>query len=169
MFGLTKKTGYGLIAMTRLAGLQDGELASAREIAEQYHLPTSLMMNVLKRLCSAGYVDSIRGAHGGYRLARNPEQINLAEIITVVEGPIRLARCISGQAGDDETCDCKIMAMCPIVDPVHRVQRRLHDFLQTLTLAEIADPSVELANRSDAGTTGAKLIGSSNGKRTDSG
>jgi len=140
MLALTKKTGYGLIAMSHLAQLDQCDLASAREIAETFDVPGSLLMNVLKKLSAAGYVESVRGAHGGYRLARRPEEVNLAEVVTVLEGPIRLAECISGQAGEKTECDCQVMARCPIADPVHRVQRKLSDFLRTVTLADIVEP-----------------------------
>jgi len=145
MLALTKKTGYALIAMSYLARLPDDEVVSAREIAERFDVPAALLMNVLKELAAAGYVESLRGAKGGYRLSRAPEQINLAEVVTALEGPIRLAECVSGQAEDEGACDCRVMARCPILDPVHRVQRRLSDFLKTVTLAELAEPGAQLA------------------------
>ena len=141
MLSLTKKTGYGLIAMVYLARLADDELASAREIAERFAVPAALLMNVLKALSAEGYVESVRGAHGGYRLARRPEDINLAEVVAALEGPIRLAECLSGQADNADPCGCQIMAHCPIADPIHRVQRKLSDFLKTVTLAEIVEPA----------------------------
>ena len=145
MMALTKRTGYALVAMTHLAKLPDGDLASAREIAERFGVPTSLLMNVLKTLASAGYVESVRGARGGYRLARRPAEISLADMVTALEGPIRLAECITDVAGDDDECTCEVMADCPIADPVHRVHRRLRDFLKKVTLAQILDPGLEPA------------------------
>ena len=144
MLALTKKTGYGLIAMTHLAKRPD-RLSSAREIAERFGVPTSLLMNVLKELAAAGYVESVRGAHGGYRMARRPEEINLADMIAALEGPVRLAECVTDQAGTEAECTCQVMARCPITDPVHRVHRRLRDFLRKVTLAEILDPASALA------------------------
>ena len=141
MLALTKKTGYGLIAMTHLAKLEGGKLASAREIGDCYEVPLSLLMNVLKELAAAGYVESVRGAHGGYRLARRPEAINLAEVVGALEGPIRLSECLTDQAGKDGECTCQVMARCPILDPVHRVQRKINDFLRKVTLAEVLEPA----------------------------
>jgi len=145
MLSLTKKTGYGLIAMTHLAGLAPEELASAREIAERFGVPTALLMNVLKELAAAGYVRSVRGAKGGYRLARQPEQISLGALITALEGPVRLAECLrGGEEGGGAVCE--LVDRCPIADPVHRVQRKFKDFLETMTLADIAEPAVEKAS-----------------------
>lgn len=141
MLALTKKSGYALIAMTHLATLADGAVASSREISERFGVPASLLMNVLKALAVGGYVQSVRGSHGGYRLARRPEDISLADVLATLEGPLRLAECMTDAAGDDEECDCDLMARCPIADPVHRVQRRLKDFLRKVTLADILDPA----------------------------
>jgi Rrf2 family protein len=141
MLSLTKKTGYGLIAMTHLARLPDDQHASAREIAEMFGVPTALLMNILKELAGAGYVQSVRGAHGGYRLARDPEHISLAELVGTLEGPMRLAECLREDHKAGEQMICALVDRCPIADPVHRVQRKLSDFLKNLTLADIAEPA----------------------------
>ena len=147
MLSLTKKTGYALIAMTYLARLDGDRFASAREIAEKFGVPTALLMNVLKELAAAGHVDSARGAHGGYRRAGDPERITLADLITTLEGPIRLAECLRGGEKNKDRMICNVVDRCPIADPVHRVQRRLSDFLKTVSLAEIVEPAAEPAHR----------------------
>ncbi len=141
MLALTKKTGYALVAMAHLAKLPPGQLASSREIADRFGVPASLLMNVLKELSAAGYVESVRGAHGGYRLALDPEQITLNDLVAELEGPVRRAECITDFSGDQDECTCQIMARCPVSDPVHRVHRRLKDFLKRVTLAEIVSPA----------------------------
>ena len=146
MMALTKKTGYALVAMAHLAKLPEGQLASSREIADLFGVPTSLLMNVLKELSAAGYVSSVRGAHGGYRLAREPESITLDELVADLEGPVRMAECISDGVAELDECTCQVMARCPISDPVHRVHRKLKDFLRKVTLAEIVDPAGALAH-----------------------
>ena len=139
MLALTRKTEYALVAMTHLAGLGPGELASTRKIAGLFGVPTSLLMNVLKKLASEGYVESTRGARGGYRLARAPEQINLADLVGALEGPVRLADCMGGEGGDNGRQACRIAGKCPIADPVRRVGHKLTAFLKEFTLAEIVD------------------------------
>lgn len=138
MLALTKKTGYALVAMTHLARLDRDGVASAREIAALFGVPAALLMNVLKQLAAAGYVESTRGAHGGYRLAMGLEQISLAQLVEALEGPVRAAECISDPSRKDE-CTFQMMARCPINDPVHRVQRKINDLLNKVTLAELLD------------------------------
>ena len=141
MLALTKKTGYALVAMGLLSQLDSGRLASAREIASRLDVSTSLLMNVLKQLASAGYIESVRGAHGGYRIAIDPEDVSLADLVGVLEGPVKLAECVT-QAANDGECTCQVMASCPVTDPVHRVQRKLKDFLASVTLGEIVKPAL---------------------------
>lgn len=142
MLALTKKTGYGLIAMAHLARLEPYQVASAREIADRFGVPVSLLMNVLKELATSGWVESIRGVHGGYRLARPKEQISVADLINTLEGPIRLTECVAHGVKVSDGAICEAVDRCPIADPVHRVQRKLSDFLKSVTLAEIADPAM---------------------------
>ena len=127
--------------MGHLSRLDRGSLASAREIADRFDVSASLLMNVLKQLASAGYVESVRGARGGYRMAVDPEEVSLGDLVGVLEGPVRLAECVTEVAGDDAECTCQVMANCPVTDPVHRVQRKLKDFLAGVTLGEIVKPS----------------------------
>ena len=134
MLSLTKKSGYGLMALAYLAE-KGGPVCCARDIAKEAGVPVALLMNVMKKLCASGYIESVRGAHGGYRLAREPGQIVLAKLIDDIERPIRGSSCLHGRVGDDEVC--KRVDFCEFADPVHRLHRKLKDFLQQVTLADI--------------------------------
>ena len=137
MLGLTKKAGYGLIALTHLAKGREQDLSSAREIAEQYGVSVSLLMNVMKELASAGLVESVRGSRGGYRLACDPESVTLMDLVTVLDGPVRLSGCIRHEAEVNDQSPCNLIDTCPISDPIHQVQRRIADCLKQVTLAEL--------------------------------
>jgi Rrf2 family protein len=135
MVALNKKTGYGLIAMAYLAARPE-EVVSARCIAGHFGVPLSLLMNVMKELAGAGYVESVRGARGGYRLARSPKQISVADAIATLEGLPRAAECVLGY-GRRSSCACQARD-CPAADPVHQVQEKIQNALKAVTLAEIA-------------------------------
>ena len=83
----------------------------------------------------------MRGARGGYRMAIDPEEVSLADLVGVLEGPVRLSQCVTAVTGDDGECSCQVMASCPVTDPVHRAQRKLKDFLASVTLGEIVKPA----------------------------
>jgi Rrf2 family protein len=149
MLAMTKKTGYGLIAMSHLASHASGQPVSAREIAGQYGIPVSLLMNVLKDLSAAGLVESVRGARGGYRLCCETHRVSLIDLIEAIEGPFRLAECITSHREDAGELSCPVAVRCPISDPVHRVHDRIHQLLENVSLAELVAPA--LADRTSDG------------------
>ncbi len=142
MLAMTKKTGYGLIAISHLASDATGQPVSAREIAQQYGIPASLLMNVLKDLSAAGLVESVRGARGGYRLCCDTRAVSLIDLIEVIEGPFRLAECIPSSQEDMDELSCPVAVRCPIADPVQRVHDRIHQLLQNVSLAELVAPAL---------------------------
>lgn len=147
MFSLTRKTEYALIAMWHLAR-SEGEVCSARDVAERYSIPVTLLMNVLKTLQRKGLVKSTRGANGGYKLARPADQVSLEHLIETVEGPFRLVRCADdvrglardGQPGADASGagPCDLAGNCPIQHPLLRLHERLRRFLAGVTVADLA-------------------------------
>lgn len=134
MFTLTRKTDYAIIALSHMAH-NPGAVFTAREIAEQYHMPPASLMNVLKTMCQGELVRSIRGAKGGYQLAMPAERLTLVDVISAVEGPIRFVQC-TGQRGETET-DCDLLDTCPVKRPVHRIHEKLTIFLEQITIADI--------------------------------
>ena len=132
---LTRKTDYALVALAGLARRQDG-LTSARDLAEELHLPLPVLRNILKVLTAQGLLDSTRGPSGGYRLARAPHQITLAEIVQVIEGQVQLVMCCPMEPGEEPLC--QLEDSCQIKGNVRKIHEGLMEFLNQVTLAEIA-------------------------------
>lgn len=135
MLSLTKKSEYALIAVCHLARVGPQRVASAREIHEAYGVPLPLLMNVLKKLHHAHYVESTRGARGGYRLVVAPEKMSITNLIEAVEGPVQFVRCADLNKNNRR---CALTKKCPIQRSVHRVHHRLRSLLSNVTIAEIA-------------------------------
>ena len=91
---LTTKTRYGTRAMLYLALRYDEGPTSSKEIAVDQQLSVKYLERLLGQLLGAGLVRSVRGAQGGYMLARPPDQINLREIFGVLEGDDGLVECV---------------------------------------------------------------------------
>jgi FeS assembly SUF system regulator len=106
---ISKLTDYATVVMTALADSDpahaDG-VFSAQDLAERAHLEIPTVSKVLKQLAHARLVESFRGVRGGYRLARVPAQISVADIITAIEGPIGMTECSvhSGLCGHESHC-----------------------------------------------------------------
>jgi Rrf2 family cysteine metabolism transcriptional repressor len=84
---LSAKTEYGCLALLHLAERHAlGEPVQIRKVASEHDIPWRFLVQILLELKRAGLVNSTRGAAGGYRLARPPEEINLAEVTDALEG-----------------------------------------------------------------------------------
>jgi Rrf2 family protein len=84
---LSARTEYACLAMLQLAQEYDsGEPVQIRRIADEHGIPARFLVQILLQLKGASLVVSTRGAAGGYRLARPPRDITLAEVIDVMEG-----------------------------------------------------------------------------------
>ncbi|MHC4419863.1 MAG: RrF2 family transcriptional regulator [Planctomycetota bacterium] len=130
----TRKTDYALVALAGLARRDRGS-SSARDLADELGLPLPVLRNILKLLTSHGLLVSSRGPSGGYQLATPPQEITLAQVIEVIEGPVQLVRCCV-TTGDDEP-ECRLLESCLIKGNVRKVQESLVDFLNRVTLAQL--------------------------------
>lgn len=92
---LTKKTKYGLKAMTYLAKDTSGQPVLISEIAEKEKIPLKFLEGILLDLKKNGLLASKKGKGGGYFLEKPAETISIASIIRVLDGPIALLPCVS--------------------------------------------------------------------------
>ena len=107
MLRLSKLTDYGTVIMSHMARRPVG-LHSSGEIALALGVSGPTVSKVLKRLVRSELLQSVRGAQGGYRLARAPEAISIADVIDAMEGPIGITEC-GAMAGL-----CLQEAACPV-------------------------------------------------------
>jgi Rrf2 family protein len=111
--------------------------ASARDLSERLRLPLRALTNILNQLTHHGLVVSIRGARGGYRLAKLPQDISLAELIEAVEGPLSLTYCCAPQPNTNRR-GCDRTDICKIRGAVQKVHASLRDSLNRVSLRDIA-------------------------------
>lgn len=128
MLTLSKKVEYGLIAMLHMASKPAAELATAKDISEQFAIPCELLGKVLQSLARAGLVEAVLGAHGGYRLRKPIEQLTLGHVIEALEGPVHLARC------QEDPQQCGQYHACNIKEPVFAINDRLMTFINGISL-----------------------------------
>jgi Rrf2 family protein len=85
---VTAKADYAVRAVVELAGSSQESPRKVDQVAQAQNIPVSFLENILTQLRSSGVVRSQRGPEGGYWLAHPPEEINLADVIRAVEGPL---------------------------------------------------------------------------------
>jgi Rrf2 family protein len=128
MLMLSKKVEYGLIAVLHMADLAPGTVITAKDISEQFNIPGELLGKVLQALVRGGLVASVQGAHGGYRLARSLDGVQLGDVIEALEGPVFLTKC------QEDPAQCGQFHTCTIKEPVHLLQEQLQQFIHGISL-----------------------------------
>lgn len=119
------------------------ERSSARSLSTRLNVPPRLLTNILSQLTHRGLVISVRGANGGYALARPPEEITLRELIEAVEGPMKLARCCVPEDNGDPPA-CERVRTCLNRDAIRKLHESLKGYLDEITLSDIAFNTVPM-------------------------
>jgi Rrf2 family transcriptional regulator, cysteine metabolism repressor len=147
------KAEYGIRVMAHLARRDGDDPISLGSIADAEGLPLAYLEHLVQRLRKAELVESRRGAHGGYSLARAAETITMAEIVAALEGEIAPIECITADAEGALVCVREGDAghdPCPTKLLWTRVQGSIVRTLNDITLAELVKPA---AKRGKAVTT----------------
>jgi len=133
---VTTWTEYSLIISLHLArrGRGAGEPVAARELADSERLPADYVEQILLRLRRAGLVESVRGAKGGYYLARDPSAISVRDVMTASEHQTFEVNCESHQVDAER---CHPAAGCSIRPVWHALQQRVDDLLGSISLADL--------------------------------
>ena len=132
MLKISQKTEYALRAMIELARHPD-TLTSAREISETQHIPLRFLEQQLGSLSRAGLVESFRGAGGGCRLSKTPDEIKVADVVDAIEGPFYPMFCL-----DPSDHTCWQDSRCGLQDLWSDVRVAVRGVFERVTLAELA-------------------------------
>jgi FeS assembly SUF system regulator len=132
MIRLSRLADYGVVLACQMAVKAD-RCHNAFDLAAATGLPAPTVSKLLAAMARAGVLVSQRGAKGGYRLARGPEAITAADIVTAVDGPIALTVCIEHGAGA-----CDVESLCPTRSGWRRINDAVRDAMKSVSLAELA-------------------------------
>ncbi len=135
MLKLTKKTDYGMMAMRYLAEHADNGPHSARDIADAYSIPLTVLAKTLQALARAELVASQHGAMGGYVLARSAHRISAFDVISAFNGPPVITSCNAVHG----TCD--MITHCTVKEPLRRVNDSIKALLCNMTVADLTEPA----------------------------
>lgn len=136
MLRITRIADYGTVIMDCFAK-EPERLMSASTIAQKVHIALPTVSKVLKMLVAADLVVSVRGSGGGYRLARAPDEITIAQVITALDGRPALTEC--NAAG----LKCSREATCSVRDNWRLINAVVMKALQSLTLTDMTKSLVK--------------------------
>jgi FeS assembly SUF system regulator len=133
MLRLSKLADYGIVVMTYLAQ-EPGRVRAATEVAEATRVALPTVSKVLKLLSRDQLLLSVRGARGGYRLARAPGAISVTDVIHALEGPLAMTECTS------TTGSCSQEPYCAVRGNWQRINETVYRALAQVTLADMVMP-----------------------------
>ncbi len=133
MLKLSKLTDYATVILSYMAK-DHINMHAAFEISKVTGITLPTVSKVLKLLVKAHVVTSVRGAKGGYFLARAPEKITVATVISALEGPISLTECNASHKLCDQASGCEIQGNWGLIN------QKVFNALDSVTLADMIMP-----------------------------
>lgn len=134
---LSKKTKYGLKALTFIARSESENPVQVSAIAKSEQIPQKFLESILLTLRKSGILGSKKGKHGGYYLRKAPSEVLMTEVMRVLEGPIAMVPCVS--LNYYEKCDdCPDEATCSVNKLMIQVRDNTLEVFRNTTLADLS-------------------------------
>lgn len=130
---IRRNTDYALRAMANLAGNWGGGPVAVKTIAKAEGISYQLASKLLQRLHKAGFVISTMGPKGGFQLAKEPAKIDLLEVITAIQGPLKLNLCLLSRDA------CPRRPRCPLTDKLAQLQEHIDGYFGQISLQDMLD------------------------------
>ena len=131
---LSTRGQYGVRALVQLAANYNDGALSLREVSKNEGISYQYLEQIFLDLKREGLVKSVRGARGGFILAKEPEQITVGDIIRVLEGPIGPVDCVKEEDGKD----CERSTICVSRNVWKKLRDRMTEVLDEFTLKDLS-------------------------------
>ncbi|MBR3170130.1 MAG: Rrf2 family transcriptional regulator [Lachnospiraceae bacterium] len=139
---VSTKGRYALRIMLDLAMHNSGDLVPLKDIAKRQGITLKYMEQIISPLSKAGFVQSLRGSAGGYRLARNPSEYTVGSILRVLEGPLAPTACL-----ETDVNECPRVDSCPTISFWNGLNKVINEYVDSVTLEDLVNE--ETAIQSD--------------------
>ncbi len=147
---LSSKAKYALRALLHLAAeVPGGAWIQIAEMAEQEQVSRKFLEAIFVQLRDQGIVESRRGAQGGYRLARAPDSVSVADVIRVLDGPLALTPCAS-RTRYHQCADCVDVKKCRLQSLMQEARDAVAGVLESCSLEQLAGKSRSTTNKTKA-------------------
>lgn len=127
---LSTKGRYGLKAVFELSLNYGLGPVSLKRISEKYNISENYLEQLFAKLKKSGYIDTIRGAQGGYMLAKDPKELTVGMILRTLEGEMTTSECLSKEiCSRESTCATRII--------FEKIEKSISDVIDNITLADM--------------------------------
>ena len=128
---ITRAGEYGILGLIHLARRAPGEMAMIEDVSRTEKIPKSFLAKIFQHLVKAGLVRSVRGAGGGFVLAKEPTAITVLEVIEAIEGKIVFQRCLQDEP------DCEHQGGCALCGLFEQAQDGMKEVFGRTTLRDL--------------------------------
>ena len=135
---ISTKGRYAVRVMLDLATNNTGEYIKVKEIASRQEISEKYLEQIISVLNKAGYVKSIRGAQGGYKIARDPSNYTVGMILRLTEGSLNPVACL-----DDEINDCERCDTCETLEVWKDLAKAINSVVDHVTVADLVERQQE--------------------------
>lgn len=132
---ITQESDYAMRIVLFLSRLGVGTKIEAKVISEAEGVSLRFTLKILRKLTQKGIAASFRGVHGGYALAKDPQEITMKDVIEAVEGEIYINRCLNSR----ENCNIQRGSVCTVHKELARIQRNLLEDLSSVTFKKLME------------------------------
>jgi Rrf2 family transcriptional regulator, nitric oxide-sensitive transcriptional repressor len=141
---IMKLTGYSNYALRslQLAALHAPDLVRVDDVVKVHKLARPHIVKIVHELGQAGYIETVRGRNGGFRLAKPADEIIVGDVLRITEGPFDVTECFN-----EETNTCPLIHICKLSLAIKRATAAFLAVLDAVTIADIASNRDELLNR----------------------
>ena len=138
---ISTKGRYALRMLVDLAEHRDAGFIALKDIAERQNISKKYLEQIIPIFNKSGILRTVRGAQGGYMLARAPQEYTVAEILELTEGSLSPVACADAQPALCERC-----ADCPTLPVWQGLTRVIREYLEGITLQDILDRQSGVGN-----------------------
>lgn len=131
---ISTKGRYAVRVMLDLAAHNTGEYVKVKNIAERQKLSEKYLEQIIAILNKAGYVKSVRGAQGGYKIAKDPAKCTVGMILRLTEGSLAPVSCLDGDVNECERCDT-----CDTLAVWKQLEDAINGVVDHVTIADLLD------------------------------
>ena len=132
MFKINRKLEYALISLRHMSAKAPGQLTSAKEVCDVYHMPFDPTSRVLQIMAQHEIVRAEQGAHGGYQILKDLSKITLYDLTQIIEGPIQIVNCFHGH---DSHCD--MTSSCNVISPMLNLNEKISELFKTINVRDL--------------------------------
>ena len=131
---ISTKGRYAVRLMYDLAIHHTGDWIALKDVSKRQNISVKYLEQIVRQLGICGYLKSLRGPHGGYQLARKPEDYTIYEILKITEGSLQPVACL-----DDPVNQCERYRDCPTIEIWEGLGKVVYEYLNNITLQELVD------------------------------